>query len=67
MRGRRRRHRTLREIIGDTAGQLDQLDRLGRVNPRTRISFGLLLDERAEEEPEDVVLLFEDRAHTQEA
>ena len=59
--------RTLRDIVGDTAGQLDQLNRLGRVNPRTRISFGLLLDERAEEEPEDVVLLFEDRAHTQAA
>ena len=47
--------RTLREIVGDTAGQLDQLNRLGRVNPRTRISFGLLLDEQAEEEPDDVV------------
>jgi putative long chain acyl-CoA synthase len=59
--------RTLRELVGETASQLDQLNRLGRVNPRTRISLGLLLDERAEEEPEDVVLLFEDRAHTQEA
>ena len=57
----------LREIVGETAGQLDQLNRLGRVNPRTRISFGLLLDEQAEEEPDDVVLLFEDRAHTHEA
>ena len=49
------------------AGQLDQLNRLGRVNPRTRISFGLLLDEQAEEAPDDVVLLFEDRAHTHQA
>ncbi len=56
--------RTLREIVGDTASQLDQLNRLGRVNPRTRISFGLLLDEQVEEAPDDVVLLFEDRAHT---
>jgi putative long chain acyl-CoA synthase len=59
--------RTLREVIGDRASQLEQLNRLGNLNPGTRISLGLLLDERAEEEPEDVVLLFEDRAHTQEA
>ena len=36
-----------------------------RVGAGTRISFGLLLDEQAERAPEDVVLLFEDRAHTQ--
>ena len=59
--------RTLREIVGDATGQLDQLNRLGRVNPRTQISFGLLLDEQAEEAPDDVVLLFEDRAHTHQA
>ena len=59
--------RTLRAIVGETASQLDQLNRLGRLNPRTRISLGLLLDERAAEEPDDVVLLFEDRAHKQEA
>ncbi|HET6830303.1 MAG TPA: AMP-binding protein [Solirubrobacterales bacterium] len=56
--------RTLREVIGESAGQLDQLNRLGRVNPSTRISFGLLLDERTEEEPDDIVLLFEDRGHS---
>lgn len=56
--------RTLREIVGESAGPLDQLNRLGGVNPRTRISFGLLLDERAAEGPDDIVLLFEDRGHT---
>ena len=56
--------RTIREIVGDTANQLDQLNRLGRVGARTRVSFGLLLDEQAERAPDDVVLLFEDRAHT---
>jgi len=55
--------RTLREIVGER-GPLDQLNRLGRVNPQTRISFGLLLDERAAEEPDDIVLLFEDRGHS---
>ena len=59
--------RTIRKIVGETAGQLDQLNRLGRVSARTRISFGLLLDEQAERAPDDVVLLFEDRAHTQAA
>jgi len=58
--------RTLREIVGER-GPLDQLNRLGSMNPRTRISFGLLLDERAEEEPDDIVLLFEDRGHTHAA
>jgi putative long chain acyl-CoA synthase len=59
--------RTIREIVGDTAGQLDQLNRLGRVGARTRISLGLLLDEQRERAPDDVVLLFEDRAHTHAA
>ncbi len=59
--------RTVREIVGDTAGQLGQLNRLGRVSAGTRISFGLLMDEQAERAPDDVVLLFEDRAHTQKA
>ena len=59
--------RTIREIAGDTAGQMGQLNRLGRVSAGTRISFGLLLDEQAERAPDDVVLLFEDRAHTQQA
>jgi len=58
--------RTLREIVGDS-DRLDQLNRLGRLNPRTRISFGLLLDEQAEEAPDADVLLFEDRAHTHAA
>ena len=59
--------RTIREIVGDTARQLDQLNRLGRIGARTRISLGLLLDEQADRAPDDVVLLFEDRAHTQAA
>ena len=59
--------RTLREIAGETASQLEQLNRLGRVGARTQISLGLLLDEQAERAPGDVVLLFEDRAHTHAA
>jgi len=59
--------RTIRQLVGETAGQLDQLNRLGRVGPRTQISLGSLLDEQAARAPEDVVLLFEDRAHTHAA
>ena len=59
--------RTIREIVGDGGGRLDQLNRLGRVGAGTQISFGLLLDEQAERAPDDVVLLFEDRAHTHTA
>ena len=59
--------RTIREIVGDSGGRLDQLNRLGRVGAGTQISFGLLLDEQAERAPDDVVLLFEDRAHTHTA
>ena len=59
--------RTIREIVGDSRGRLDQLNRLGRVGAGTQISFGLLLDEQAERAPDDVVLLFEDRAHTHTA
>ena len=59
--------RTVRELLGDSRGRLGQLNRLNRVGAGTRISFGLLLDEQAERAPEDVVLLFEDRAHTHAA
>ena len=59
--------RTVRELMGGTVGVFNQLNRLGRVGARTQISLGLLLDEQAERAPEDVILLFEDRAHTQQA
>jgi putative long chain acyl-CoA synthase len=59
--------RTLRELVGDAGGQYGRLQRLGRIGARTRISFGLLLSESAEESPEDVALLFEDRGHTRAA
>ncbi len=56
--------RTIRSIAGEGEGSLEQLNRLGRVDARTRISLGLLLDEQAAEAPGADVLLFEDRAHT---
>lgn len=59
--------RTIRGVVGDSADQLGRLNRLDRVRAGTQISLGLLLDEQAERAPDDVVLLFEDRAHTHAA
>jgi putative long chain acyl-CoA synthase len=44
--------------------QLPRLTRLERLEPSTRISVGLLLDESAEDSPEAVAFLFGDRAYT---
>jgi putative long chain acyl-CoA synthase len=58
---------TVRLLAEESARQLPRLTRLDRVQPRTRISLGLLLDEQAERAPGDVFFLFEDRAHTHAA
>ena len=58
---------TARELLGAGGDDFARLNRLGRISPRTRISFGLLVDEQAEDSPEDVALLFEDRGHTRAA
>ena len=55
----------LRELAGEAFVALPRLARLERVRPRTRISLGLLLDEQASRQPDGVLFLFEDRAHTQ--
>ncbi|MEA2188590.1 MAG: putative long chain acyl-CoA synthase [Solirubrobacteraceae bacterium] len=44
--------------------QLPRLTRLERLEPSTRISVGLLLDEQAQDSPEAVAFLFGDRAYT---
>ncbi len=59
--------RTARSLLGEGAGQFGRLNRLGRISPGTRISFGLLIDEQAKRSPDDVALLFEDRGHTRAA
>ncbi len=55
----------VRDLTGEAAGQLTRLSRLEQVRPQTRISIGLLLDEQAENAPDDVLFLWEDRAYTQ--
>ena len=65
--GTARTVRTVRALGEEAVSQLPRLIRLDQVRPRTRISLGKLLDEQAEESPDRVFFLFEDRAHTHAA
>lgn len=58
---------TVRELGVEAAEQLPRLSRLEQVRPRTRASLALMLDEQQRKNPEAVLFLFEDRAHTQSA
>jgi putative long chain acyl-CoA synthase len=59
--------RSARELTREAAGQLPRLARLEQITPSTRISLGLLLDEQARRGPDEILFLFEDRAHTRAA
>lgn len=56
--------RSVRELTREAASQLPRLARLEQIQPSTRISIGLLLDEQARKAPDDIFFLFEDRAYT---
>jgi putative long chain acyl-CoA synthase len=56
--------RSVRELARETAGQLPRLARLEQIQPSTRISLGLLVDERRRKAPDEVFFLFEDRAYS---
>jgi putative long chain acyl-CoA synthase len=60
----RRTARTMRELGREAASQLPRLARLEQIQPGTRISLGLLVDERTRRAPDDLFFLFEDRAHS---
>ncbi len=60
----RRTTRGMRELTREAAGALPRLARLEQVQPGTRISLGLLVDERARRAPDEILFLFEDRAHS---
>jgi putative long chain acyl-CoA synthase len=62
--GASRTAQTFRVLGEEAVRELPRLIRLDQVRPRTRISLGKLLDERAEADPDQVFFLFEDRAHT---
>ena len=55
---------SVRELTREAAGQLPRLARLEQIQPRTRISIGLLVDERQRRAPDDIFFLFEDRAYS---
>lgn len=59
--------RTVRGAVAlsrEATGQLPRLARLERLGAHTRISLGRLLAERRDDDPEEVLFLFGDRAHT---
>ncbi len=57
----------IRVLAEELTGQLPRLARLGRLEPQTRVSLGLLLDEQARKAPDADFFLFEDRAYSHEA
>ena len=53
-----------RALSREAASQLPRLARLDQVSPSTRISLGLLIAERMERAPDEILFLFGDRAHS---
>ncbi|MGO9902448.1 MAG: AMP-binding protein [Solirubrobacteraceae bacterium] len=60
----RRKVGSVREIGREAAGQLPRLMRLEQVQPGTRISLGLLVEERRRKAAQDIFFVFEDRAYS---
>lgn len=56
--------RSVRELAREAASQLPRLARLEQIQPGTRVSLGLLVQERSASAPDDVFFMFEDRAYT---
>lgn len=65
LRTARRAVRTAGGLVGAAPAQLPRLARLQQLQPGTRISLGLLLDEQAAKQPGEVCFLFGDRAYRQ--
>jgi putative long chain acyl-CoA synthase len=61
----RRASRLVRNVAREAPSQLPRLARIEQLEPNTRISLGLMLDEQARREPTDIAFLFGDRAHRQ--
>ena len=55
--------RSVRELAREAASQLPRLARLEQIQPSTRISLGLIVEERRRKAPGDVFFVFEDRAY----
>jgi putative long chain acyl-CoA synthase len=63
----RRTTRGAFELTREAAGQLPRLARIEQIQPGTRISLGLLVEERRRRAPDGVFFLYEDRAYTARA
>jgi putative long chain acyl-CoA synthase len=57
--------RAVRGVVTEAPAALPRLARIGQLDPSTRISLGMLLDEQARRAPEDVAFLSGDRAYRQ--
>jgi putative long chain acyl-CoA synthase len=62
----RRAARLVNNVAREAPAQLPKLARIEQLDPATRISLGLLLDEQARRAPRDIAFLFGDRAYRQE-
>jgi putative long chain acyl-CoA synthase len=62
--GVQRTTRSMRELAREAAGALPQLARLEQIQPSTRISLGLLLEERMHQSADATLFLYEDRAYS---
>ncbi len=62
--GVRRTTRSMRELAREAAGALPQLARLEQIQPSTRVSLGLLVEERMQRGAADTMFLYEDRAYS---
>jgi putative long chain acyl-CoA synthase len=60
----RRAVRTVEGLTREAASQLPRLARLEQIQPGTRISLGLLVDERRRKARDEIFFLFEDRAYS---
>ncbi len=62
--GVRRATRSVRELAREAAGTLPQLVRLEQIQPSTRVSLGLLVEERMQRGADETLFLYEDRAYS---
>jgi putative long chain acyl-CoA synthase len=62
--GVRRTTRSMRELAREAAEALPQLARLEQIQPSTRVSLGLLVEERMQRGATDTMFLYEDRAYS---
>ena len=65
VRSARRAGNLVRGVAREAPTALPRLSRLEQLDPSTRISLGLLMDEHAHRTPSDIAFLFGDRAHRQ--